>query len=512
MKNLHKKIDAIPIDNICNVGHYISEVNNHRENCMDIENGGTEIVLAPSDYQVQITAFENGLLTFIASQNLPTDTVFVSLPERFTVFKNVEDVVALLSYEKKSKSIYISKFIAAVASGLFDAALNYLWNETVSELRQRIANYDLPYFFDNAVSNPDKRKGLKTADDLERIDDFELIKGAREIELISDIGYRHLNFIRDMRNHASAAHPNQNEITGLLLIGWLQTCIREVISLSEPHMATKIKTLLARIKTDVIDNVSAEQIATTFDKLTSEQINTLASGFWGIYTRLDTTPVTRENIHKLLPHLWGFVAEDTRQQFGIKYGQFTVNGDVKESRLARQFLELVSGGSYIPNDLRAVEIKVAVENLLHAHYAMQNFYNEPPFARTLQRLIGEIGTVPPQVTKFYVLGLINVYLGNQYGVSNQAVDIYSELIELFDERQAKIAAMSFNDIDISTKLQYPKCKARFYDLLRRIESKISSTELRLFISEIEAYRGELHNLKDNERFKQRIVNLQKIIN
>ena len=46
---------------------------------------------------------------------------------------------------------------------------------------------------------------------------------------ITQLGYKHLDYIRDMRNHASAAHPNHNEITGLQLASWLETCIQEVI-------------------------------------------------------------------------------------------------------------------------------------------------------------------------------------------------------------------------------------------------------------------------------------------
>ncbi len=48
--------------------------------------------------------------------------------------------------------------------------------------------------------------------------------------ILTDIGYRHLDYIRNMRNYASAAHPNQNQLTGFQLIAWLETCIREVLS------------------------------------------------------------------------------------------------------------------------------------------------------------------------------------------------------------------------------------------------------------------------------------------
>ena len=183
----------------------------------------TSLTPAPSgtpSYKTELQTFETGLMTFIAQHGLPTQNVLVPVPERVKVFGNVEDVLELFDAEHKQKSIYVSKFIAAAASGLFDAALNYLWDETIHELRKRVIRYDLEYFFDLAVTNPDKRKKLSTEEDLARLDDNELIRGASEMELISELGFKHLDYIRYMRNWASAAHPNQNQITGLQLNNW----------------------------------------------------------------------------------------------------------------------------------------------------------------------------------------------------------------------------------------------------------------------------------------------------
>lgn len=218
-------------------------------------------VPAAANYKNDLQTFETGLMTFIAQHGLPTDNVLVPVTERLRVFGNVEDVLALLEYEHKQKSIYISKFIAAAASGLFDAALNYLWDETIHELRKRIVRYDLEYFFDLAVTNPDKRKKLSTEDDLSRLDDNELIRGASEMGLISDLGYKHLDYIRYMRNWASAAHPNQNQITGLQLISWFETCVREVITLPETNATAQIKTLLANMKAHALDTTGAKQVS-----------------------------------------------------------------------------------------------------------------------------------------------------------------------------------------------------------------------------------------------------------
>ncbi len=139
---------------------------------------------------------------------------------------NVENALARLAGEDRVRSYYVSKMIAVVAVGLFDAALNYLWDETVSSFPPRVAGYDLGYFFDLAVSSPDRRKQLSTVEDLARVDDVDLLRACREIGLISAVGHAQLDHIRYMRNYASAAHPNQVELTGLQLAQRLETYIR----------------------------------------------------------------------------------------------------------------------------------------------------------------------------------------------------------------------------------------------------------------------------------------------
>jgi hypothetical protein len=90
----------------------------------------------------------------------------------------------------------------------------------------------------------------------------------------------------------------------LQLISWLETCIKEVISLPLSNIVIEIKKLLANIKNNVLTEEYVKQIAPFFINLTQQQVNNLALGFLGIYTDPSTTPQTRQNIHYLLPYLW----------------------------------------------------------------------------------------------------------------------------------------------------------------------------------------------------------------
>ncbi|MBD2472643.1 hypothetical protein [Nostoc sp. FACHB-145] len=467
--------------------------------------------LTPPNYSKELSNFELSVLRFLAEQGLPTQAVLVPLSERITIFKTLDDVLSKITDEQKPHSVYISKFVAAVASGLFDAALNYLWDETILELRKRVSTYDISFFYDNAVNSPEKRKTLKDETDLTKINDSELIEGAKTINLISDIGYNNLNNIRFMRNWVSAAHPNQNKITGLQLIAWLETCIIEVISLPLSNGTIAIQKFLTNIKKNSISQAEARQIAAFFLELTPEQTNNLASGLFGIYTRIDTTSQTKQNVHRVIPYLWDRVDEQTRQQFGVKYGRFIANTDQAEARLALEFLELVSGKSYIPESLLTVEIDTALDNLLNAHRGWDNFANEPPFAKALEALINDRGEVPLPIREKYVLGLVEVFLTNGNGTSSNAETIYRSLLERFNTTQAVMAVLSFNNTTIASKLQQSLCQHKYREILKIMKDKVSAPAVKELINEIEHYKGPLYRLREQSEFKSKVDNMRKII-
>lgn len=462
-------------------------------------------VSTPASYKSDLQVFETGLMAFIAQHGLPTTNVLVPVAERLKVFGNVEDVLALLGYEHKRQSIYISKFIAAAASGLFDAALNYLWDETVSELRKRIIRYDLQYFFDLAVTNPDKRRKMNTDDDLVRLDDNELIRGASEIGLISELGYRHLDYIRYMRNWASAAHPNQNQITGLQLIGWFETCIKEVITLPETNATAQIKTLLANIKAHAVDAAVARQVSGFFVDLTADQSNNLMAGFFGIYTNDNTLPLARDNVKLLAALLWPFVGEQMRKNFGVKYGQFTANNDAAKAKWAREFLDIVGAASYIPDTIRAAEIGTAVEELLSGHRSFNNFHIEPSFARRLASLVGDTGEIPSAIAERYVEGLVEVFLTNGNGVAWAAESVYEELLAKLDATQALLAALSFRKMHIASKLQFTLCREKYLALVALAKTKVTSPQGADILNLIEGYKSPLQHLGSETKLMEKVA-------
>ena len=129
-----------------------------------------ELIVQPGQKSaVELQQFEGQLMTFLKQHELPSEGILAAVDERIVTLNNVGRVVSRIPNKDRLTAAYLSKYVTAVATGLFDAALNYLWDETIIQLRTRVSQYDLSYFYDNAVSNEDRRKKLKDESDLDKI-------------------------------------------------------------------------------------------------------------------------------------------------------------------------------------------------------------------------------------------------------------------------------------------------------------------------------------------------------
>jgi hypothetical protein len=445
--------------------------------------------------------FEDAMMAFLGTSGLPTDGVLVPVRERQAVFGSFGHALGRLSSERVGKSLYLSKFVAAVRSGLFDAALNYLWDETISELRRRIAGYDLQYFFDLAVGDPQRRQKLKTEEDLRKVEDAELILAANKMGLISDVGYKQLDLVRYMRNYASAAHPNQNEITGLQLVGWLDTCIVEVITLPESVVVVEIRKLLGNLKANRLTEADAAAVASSFDKLAPDQADNLGNGLFGIYTNLESTNEVRDNVRLLFPTLWVHLRDDGRRGFGVKFGRYQANSDIKQAALARELLDTVDASSYLPESFRVAEIDRAIDDLLLAHRGFNNFYSEPPLARALSVAVGERGDVPSAVAVKYVTSLVEVFLTNGNGVAWNAQPVYQELIGKFNVREAEFALRQFTDPVIASRLQNSLSQEKWKEFVELLAPKVTSPKAQQLLGAVRAFDGPLSHMADASEIK-----------
>jgi hypothetical protein len=436
-----------------------------------------------------ITRVTVGLVATLDAHGLPSAGVFVPVEERHKLFNNLGDVVARLDDEARARAVYLSKSVVACAAGLFDAALSYLWDETVANLRTKVARFDLAYFYDSVVTDTTRRRTLNTADDLVKLEDWELINGCHKIGILGDLGKKHLDYIRDMRNHASAAHPNQNQITGLQLASWMDTCICEVFTREPDAPAIEVKKLLANIRTATLAADDVIPINASIASLPFELAETLLTACFGMFCDPDVAASTKNNISLLAMNIWARASEDARKSVGLRCAAFGVNGDVARAAAARLFLERVGGLGYLPNDTLAVEFERRVTALEAAHQGMNNFHNEPVHARALLAIVPDTGVIPDVVRQRYVKAVVLSKIGTGYGVSWGAEPSYDQMIAKMQEPEIAAFCRLVLDTTVQGRLLLDSCGTRFRELARESRTRTSSLHLHRALDLILASNG-----------------------
>lgn len=419
------------------------------------------------------------LSSYLKSKNLPSENVLVDFQQRGIVFSNLPTILSYLDDNQANNAFYISKFIAACASGLFDAALNYLWNETILNLKEKVKQFDVNYFYNIIINNPQIRTKFKNESDLEKLQDWQIIDGCHKMGIISNIGYKQLTYIRDMRNYASAAHPNNINLTGFQLLDWLETCIREVLAKSPSEPAINIKKLLNNLRTQEIDSKDFQPIKDAIHNITDNLlINTLLKALFGLYMDINLPQFVKKNIEQIITDVWINADVNVKNEIGYKYGIYSVNGDIEQKKLTKKFLEIVDGLKYLSEDQLVIEIREKCENLLNVHFELNNFYNEPPHAKDLKKYISNTGKIPENARYIYVKTIIICKLGNMFGISWAAQPIYDELINLFTDDEIKVFLELLNDNTFKNEFYYKKMGPIYKELALKLKNKTNNQILK----------------------------------
>lgn len=421
------------------------------------------ILIAQNEVSTGVDQFTTALTSYLNHLGLPSDNVLVPVRERQRVIGNLPDVIGNMDLSKRTESLYISKFIAACAAGLFDAALNFIWDETVVNLRKKVARFDLEYFYDSVITDAGRRSKLRGEEDLVKIEEWELVRGCHVTGILSDIGYRHLDYIRDMRNWASAAHPNQNELTGLQLISWLETCLKEVIAKDPEPAAIEVKRFLNSVRSQVLTEQDAQHIRAGMERLPVDIVKSLLRAIFGMYTA-DTSIQIKANIRLIATKCWALAPDENRYECGFRFTTFAANGENVRKALAHEFLQGVGGLGYLSPDALAVEMSACINALYNAHSGFNNFHNEPAHARNLLAYAPVNGQIPESVRSPYVKTLSMARIGNGYGVSEIAVPDYQAMISRFGEEEFKEFVKLVTDRQFQARLALRNCSSRFREL------------------------------------------------
>lgn len=450
-----------------------------------------------------VTKFSEGVTQYLDSLGLPSEGVLVAPDERVRVFQNFPTLVGLFEESQRADAMYVSKFIVACGAGLFDAALNFIWDEVVQRLRNRVARFDLAYFFDTAVTNAQERAHYQTEEDLAALSDAALIQGALKCGMLTALAYKHLDYIREMRNWASAAHPNHAELTGFQLIAWFETCVKEVILREPDGDVLEVGRLLRNIREQTIAQTDVPAIVASVRRLPAQLAAALLRSVVGHFADPRQDIRVRDNVRLIAKAVWDAAPDSARGEVGIKHANFAANGDIDRKNFVHEFLDLVGGLKYLPDSDRAPIIDDLVRRLESAHHNWDNFYNEPPIARQLRKYIGDDGSIPSQVNDEYVRTLVLCRTGRFAGVARNAAPIYDQLLDLFGDDQIRSFVGVLFAPQLAGRLSNTGCANRFHAIIDRLLPKVVDQPTRKVLEAMRAATpAQLPNLTNDTRFRK----------
>jgi hypothetical protein len=443
----------------------------------------------------------------LAQFGLPTDNVIASTDERSIVAANLAAFLSAIPAAEKREARYLSKFVGATAIGLFDAALNYVWNEVVLSLRKKAAVYGVDLFFDAAIGVKN-RELYKDENDLGGLKDSVLLNTCQKLELISDIVYRKLEHILTMRNEVAASHPNVVSIGGYELLGWLQTCVKDVLQDRPSESAIRIRALIDNLKasTDVIEDSTLGRLTSELKNLSISHVNNLAISLFGIFVTPETHQILKKNISRIAPPVWNHAEDRVKYRIGVMIDGYRTN--LRHDRLAAglDFLKLVDGRSYEALPAKTVALEHLCDQLEDAHEGWDNFYHEPPIAQEILSYFKSSVDIPkaclPKLVRIFLRCRLGRGLSYRDGVSPSGMPMFDRFFALLDDAGVAHCIVAFFNPEINSKLQNPTCQKHLTNILQTLRKIAISDRLKSALDLLVQNPGEAYKMNRNVDFRE----------
>jgi len=404
----------------------------------------------------------NKFAAYLQQFNLPTDNIIATTEERALVAINLPTFLDTLTTEDKREARYLSKFVGATAIGLFDAALNYVWNEVVLNLRKKVVIYGIDLFYDAAVGGK-LRETYKDEQDLDGLKDSVLLDACRKLELISDVVYRKLDHILTMRNTVAASHPNVESIGGFELLGWLQTCMKDVLQDRLSDSAIRIRSLVENLKQarDVIDDPTLARFNSELRNLSVPHVNNLLITVFGIFVSPEADQILRKNVARIAPAVWEHSEERVKYRVGTMIDGYRTNLHQDKLIQGVEFLKLVNGRMYESLPARVIALENLADQLEEAHEGWDNYHKEPSIMREILTYGRSSVDLPketlPKLTRVILRCRIGRGLPYREGVSPTGKPLYDKFFGMMDDNGVAHCLAALFLPEINSKFSNPIC-------------------------------------------------------
>lgn len=391
-------------------------------------------------------------------------------------WRSLPSVMKKIPPELMSKGL--ARMCISVASGLFDSAINYIWNASVIELRNKVKRFGL-----TIVGQVSSRKDFDE-NKLNDLKDSELLDLCLQLNLITEDGYFFLDQCRDIRNNFSAAHPTIGDIDNHEFISYVNRCAKYALGNEHNPIGVDVKELINAIK---LAKFTDEQLSTWVERLekTHEAQRELLFGtMHGMFCDPQSSEEARVNCLKIIDQFKHKLSPTIKSNLIDQHQDYIAQGKTDKHSASQIFFEKLGLLELLGESEHHALISNACKRLWSVHQSMDNFYNEPPFAERLYQLSTQ-GSIPKTAKKEYVHTVVGCAIGNQYGTSNNALPFYEKMVQNFSPNEVQImfeALLEDNIIPRRIK-SYKRCNLKYQQLSCLIDSSTVPTKVKKMYQE-----------------------------
>lgn len=321
----------------------------------------------------------------------------------------------------------IARMCVAVSTGLFDGAMNYVWNAAILQLRQKIRNFGLAVVAQIQQSDFEEKHLLE-------LQDSRLLDLCLKLNIIDEDGFFFLDQCREVRNNFSAAHPTMGTVNDREFTTFLNRCVRYALADSSSPRGVDIGAFISAVKGLRFNNHQCQIWVQRLTETHDAQRQMLVNMVHGIYCDPATAEPARLNAIDICNDLSGAFTSSIKSDLINSHSDYVAKGLEDKHTASLQFFEKLGLLGLLNESEQHVVFSRAIDRLWNVHNGMNNFYNEPPFAERLLEVTQQ-GAVPETIQDHFVQTVACCRVGNGYGVSNAAVPYYEEMIQSFSPRE-----------------------------------------------------------------------------
>lgn len=353
-----------------------------------------------------------------------------------------------------------NQIIAAFQIDAYDMAAEYAWKRAMMKLKETLATLGMKFI--------GEMLGREDIDEFTPVDvaltDYTTIQLAEQLGVIGNTAALKLRQSQELVSHFFSGKADEEfDYSSAVMV--VKSSIQYILGEQEISIAIEFTNLRKRLLSESLksDDLQVDQLISSPLFYVRTVLTILLSSI-----RKDKGAMLEHalaNINLLLPEMWENLGENDKWNIGTAYRDVVAEGNSIAANGLKKALLKVEGFDFVPENLRSTTFKNAARTVIETHFAFNNFYNEPPVVRALATLGS---TIPAPALIDCIQAYLLVYLGNYYGVSNEASPIaYEELSKITKDRWhyyfEKVIA---KDETILLNIRHERQINRFSELLR----------------------------------------------